>query len=73
MASGIARIVRSTPVEVWDEVPGIIKARLTHGSFTVTVKGADVGPVWSVNKQSHAVGASVTVLLRGGVPAGLLP
>lgn len=73
MASGIARIVRNTPVEVWSEVPGVIKAVLSNGGFTVTVKGVDVGPVWSVNNQVHAVGVSVTVLLRGSVPQGLLP
>lgn len=73
MASGITRIVQNTPVEVWKEEPGTIKAVLSNGGYTVTVKGSDVGPVWSVNKQTHAVGASVTVLLRGGVPQGLLP
>lgn len=74
MGSGIGRIISQVSPQAWEEVPGVVKSLDRNAmSYVVTVRGIDVGPLWSVNAQVHPVGATVTILFRGGVAIGLVP
>lgn len=42
-------------------------------SYTVNWRGCAVGPVWSANGIRHPVGASVTVLVKGGLVLRVVP
>lgn len=73
MVRGIGKLLKVNPPDVWEEAPGVVAAVNANGSYDVTSKGATIGPVWSVNQARLEVGASVTVLFRGGVPQGIVP
>ena len=55
------------------EVAAIAAFDEGSGSYTVTYRGASVGPVWSQNGLRYGIGDVVSVVLEGSIVKFIVP
>jgi hypothetical protein len=64
--------VKSAPIEREDKAV-VVAFDQDSAAYTLTYRGTDVGPVWSLNAVRYEVGAVVKVVVVGNVVKSVIP